>query len=262
MGFLESAGFVMLSPYIRAVLIAAIGAIVIKLVCKALSALLARAKGNHLIDNFVMKVVRIVLWVFVIMMVLGALGIDSSSVIAVIAAAGAAIALALQDSLSNLASGLLLMLSGTFVKGDYINANGVDGTVESIDLFYTTVITVDGKIVTIPNGSMTTGNITNYTKHGTRRLDIPITVAMDSDLEKVLSALTELAKEDERVLDRPEPFAAVDSYTDNGIKVFLRVFCESSDFLELRFALHNKLKPRLDKEGIKVPFAQIDVHMK
>lgn len=261
MDFFKTDGFIMLKPYIRAVLIAVIGAVVIKLVCKAVASLLAKAKGNHLIDRFVINTVKIVLWAIVIIMILGAFGVDSSSVITVLAAVGAAFALALQNSLSNLASGLLLMLTDTFAKGDYIEANGIEGTVESIDLFQTIVITVDGKVITVPNGSMTTSNIINYSKYGTRRLDIPITVAADSDLEKVLRVLTELAKEDERVLAKPEPFAAVDSYADNGVRVFLRIFCKSSDFLDLRFALLNKLKPRLDREGIKVPFTQIEVHM-
>lgn len=257
----EDFNFEALLPILQAVLILVVGWIFIKLIIKGAAKLLQKTKLEGMLHKFVIHTVEVVLWVIVLLMVLGTLGISTTSVVTVLAACGAAIALALQGSLSNLAGGILVMVSHPFSDGDYISVGGNEGTVQSIDLLYTTILTVDHKTVMIPNGSITNGVVTNFTKHGTRRVDIQIGVSYSTDVSKATEILTGMAKEDSYVLKFPEPVCYVVDHASSAVILELRVFCRANEYWDARFSLQAKMKSTLENAGIQIPFPQMDVHL-
>ena len=248
---------------IPALLILIIGIIVIKVVMKGISKGLERTKSiDASLYTFVMNASRIVLWVVLIMIVANKFGIDTTSIITIFAAAGAAVALALQGSLSNLASGILIIFTKPFKHGDYIAGGGSEGTVESIDLLYTTIITADNKMVNIPNSALTNSTIVNWTKSGSRRIDIKIGVAYDSDLEKAKNVLIEIAKNCGYYLPNRELVCHIVEYADCAIILQLRGWVEPAGYWPAYFAVHDNIKSAFDAAGIEIPFPQLDVAIK
>lgn len=249
-------------PILEAILILVVGYFAIKLVLRGVKKLLERTKQvDSMLHTFILHAVEIFLWVVIILSALNKLGIDSTSVVTVLAACGAAVALALQGSLSNLAGGILIMISQPFSSGDYICTCGVEGTVESIDLLHTTIVTADRRLVTIPNGSLTGNVIVNNTKEGTRRVDIEVGISYNSDLDTARYILSGMAKRESRVLEEPSPVCVVTEYADSAVILSLRCFCKSTDYWDVKFALQNEMKAELEKAGIEIPFPQVDVHM-
>lgn len=260
--FLNSKIWQICFPVVQAILTVVIGAIVIKLILKGTKKFLDKSKKiDSMLHKFILHAVEIILWVIVVISVLEKLGIDSTSVVTVIAACGAAVALALQGSLSNLAGGILIMVSHPFSSGDYICTCGVEGTVESIDLLHTTIITNDKRVITIPNGSLTGNTIVNNTKHGIRRVEIEVGISYKSDLDAARNALIGLTKKDSRVLDSPSADCVVVNYADSAVVVRLRCYCNPFEYWDVRFALQTAIKNELAEAGIEIPFPQVDVHM-
>ena len=238
------------------------GAIISSIAQKAVGKLLEKSKLDPMLHKFFKTAVKIVVWAAVIVSILGVLGISTSSVVTVFAAAGAAIALALQGSLSNIASGLLIMFNRPFGAGDYIHCGGAEGSVVSIDLLYTTIMTADNRRVTIPNGQLTSNSITNFSKTDKRRVDMSIGISYGSDLDTARKALVELAKANPKVLADPEPMCVVSEYAESAIRLLFRVWCDPGDYWDVLFSLQTDTKAALDKAGIAIPFPQMDVHIK
>ncbi len=247
---------------LRIVITIIVGYIVSGIAQKATGAVLAKSKLDPMLHKFFKTAVKIVVWAAVIVSLLNVLGINTSSVVTVFAAAGAAIALALQGSLSNIASGLLIMFNRPFGAGDYISCGGAEGSVQSIDLLYTTIKTADNRTVTIPNGQLTANSITNFSRTENRRVDMSIGISYSSDLDTARQALIALAKSNSRVLDAPAPMCVVSEYGESAIKLLFRVWCKPEDYWDTLFELQTGTKGALDAAGVHIPFPQVDVHIK
>ncbi len=247
---------------VRIIITLLVGYIVSGIAQKAVGKLLEKSKLDPMLHKFFKTAVKIVIWAAVIMAILGALGISTTSVVTVFAAAGAAIALALQGSLSNIASGLLIMFNRPFGAGDYISCAGAEGSVQAIDLLYTTIKTADNRTVTIPNGQLTANSITNFSRTDNRRVDMSIGISYGSDLEAARKALVDLAKSNSKVLADPAPMCVVSEYGESAIKLLFRVWCKPEDYWDTLFELQTGTKGALDAAGVHIPFPQVDVHIK
>ena len=257
---LGSTGFMrVLSVVCSALIYFIIAFIIMKLLSAALKKILDRCKVDEIVSKFVISMVKVVLWVVTILVTLSAIGFDISSLITVLATCGVAIALALKDSLGNIAGGILVITSKNFDKGDFIEVAGKAGVVQEVGLLYTTILTPDNQTVTIPNGALTTNSVSNYTREGTRRVDMDFGIAYKSDIAKAKEVISAMALEDERVFKDPAPFVAVDKYEDNAVVFAFRVYCNAADYWGVKFDLQDKVKDTLAANGIAVPSRHLDV---
>lgn len=198
--------------------------------------------------------------IFTVIAVLSQFGVETTSFIAVLGAAGLAVGLALQGTLSNVAAGVMLLLFRPFKTGDYIEAGGLAGTVKSITLFVTELATPDNVQIIAPNSELWGSAIKNYSFHPTRRVDLAIGIAYEDEIDKAISAVVDEAKKDSRVLAEPAPMAAVTDLGDNSVNFTVRVWCNAGDYWPLKFDLIKNLKNRMDSEGITIPYPQRTIH--
>ena len=205
------------------------------------------------------SIIRYAGFILTLVVALGQFGVQTTSIIAVLGAAGLAIGLALQGTLSNVASGIMLLLLRPFSVGDWIETNGISGTVREIGLFATQIDTFDNIYITVPNSSIWSATIINNSRHQIRRMDLDIGIGYNSDLNKVEKALMTLTK-DKRILSDPEPQFLVVDYADSAILVRLRLYAQYEDFFALNWDLKRRLKPLLDAHNIEIPFPQRVVH--
>jgi small conductance mechanosensitive channel len=222
--------------------------------------LLNMRQVDRVLSSFICSLVGIVLKVLLLVSVASMIGVETTSFIAVIGAAGLAIGLALQGSLANFAGGVLIMLFRPFRAGDWIEAQGVSGSVDSIQIFHTTLKTADNKVVIVPNGSLSNGHITNYSREPKRRADINLGIDYSSDIKQAREVLLEIAK-DPRVHADPAPVVFVTGLGDSAINVSLRVWVDTPDFWPVIFAFTEQAKERLTEAGIGIPFPQRVVHL-
>lgn len=247
---------------LAAVLVLVVGSFLIRFFMKHFLVGKRSEKLDPTVKSYVRTFVKAGLNVLMIVMVIGILGVPMASVVTVIAAAGAAIALALQGSLSNLASGIMLLIFHPFKIGQYIEADGQGGTVEEIGLFYTGLVTPDNKHVVIPNGTLTSSVITNYSVEKTRRVEVTCSVAYGTDVEKVKEVILALAASHDKVAKDPAPFLRMTEMADSSINFTLRVWCKNADFWGVKFDLTEGIYKELNRAGIEIPFPQVDVHVK
>ena len=205
------------------------------------------------------SIIRYAGFILTLVVALGQFGVQTTSIIAVLGAAGLAIGLALQGTLSNVASGIMLLLLRPFSVGDWIETNGISGTVREIGLFATQIDTFDNIYITVPNSSIWSATIINNSRHQIRRMDLDIGIGYNSDLNEVEKALLTLTK-DKRILSDPEPQFLVVDYADSAILVRLRLYAQYDDFFALNWDLKRRLKPLLDAHNIEIPFPQRVVH--
>ncbi|WP_028696635.1 mechanosensitive ion channel family protein [Pseudomonas cremoricolorata] len=243
------------SRVLLAVLTLAIGWWVVNRVTNRLGKLVGLRNSDLALQNFIATLANIVLKVLLMVSVASMIGIETTSFVAAIGAAGLAIGLALQGSLANFAGGVLILLFRPFRIGDWIEAQGVSGTVDSIQIFHTVLRTGDNKTVIVPNGGLSNGIITNYNRQPTRQVVFNVGVDYDADLQKARGVLLELAK-DPRVLPDPAPAAVVSELGDSSITVSLRVWVKTPDYWSLMFMLNEQARDRLRAEGIDIPFPQ------
>ena len=210
---------------------------------------------------FLSSSVRYFAIVITFVAVLAEFGVQTTSIIAVLGAAGLAIGLALQGTLQNIAAGIMLLVLRPFRVGEYIDAGGVSGTIDAINLFTTDMTTYDGIYRSVPNAELWNRNILNYSRNPTRRLDIPVGIAYEDDVEQALDLLLSHLSQDTRVLPDPEPQVLVTGLGDSSVDLTLRCWTNRTDFWPLRFELNKKVKLWLDAAGISIPFPQRDVHL-
>ncbi|RUO26425.1 mechanosensitive ion channel protein [Aliidiomarina minuta] len=234
-------------------------------ISKAIGRTMIRRLDKSQIDNavvsFLVGILRTIIVVAALLMALSHVGIQTTSFIAILGAAGLAVGLALQGSLSNFASGVLIMIYRPFYSGDYVEAGNIAGTVLSIELFNTVLKTPDNKVVTVPNSQITNSPITNYSRQPTRRVDMVIGVSYAADLKKTKEVLMQVINEDERVLPDPEPRVAVTELGDSSVNLIVRPWVDSADYWPVYWDMMEKIKIRLDENGIGIPFPQMDVHL-
>jgi small conductance mechanosensitive channel len=219
----------------------------------------ARAMDDILV-GFIIAILRWVLLLFVLIAALSQLGIDTTSLIALLGAAGLAIGLSLQSSLSNLAAGVMLIIFRPFTKGDFVEAGGATGVIDSISIFTTTMTTPDNKEVIVPNGAIISSNITNYSARDTRRVDMVFGCSYDDDVRKAKRILEEIIAADERVLKDPAPVVALSELADSSINFLVRPWAKSEDYWALLWDTTEAVKLRFDEEGLSIPYPQMDVH--
>ena len=248
-------------PLVWAIAIFFVGRIVARLITNAVARMMVRGKVDETLVKFGKNMIYIALMVFVILAALDQLGIETTSFAAIIAAAGLAIGLSLQGTLGNFASGVMLILFRPFKVGDFVEAGGVAGIVEEIQIFSTKLRSGDNKEITVPNGQIVGTTITNYSAKETRRVDMVIGVSYGDDLKKVRAVLEEILNSDERVLKDPEPTIGVLELADSSINFAVRPWVKSGDYWPVLFDLQEQIKLRFDAEGISIPFPQQDVHI-
>ncbi|MDD9908201.1 MAG: mechanosensitive ion channel [Ahrensia sp.] len=204
--------------------------------------------------SFLSNIVKYAIWILVFVMVLGQFGVQTTSIIAVLGAAGLAIGLALQGTLANIAAGIMLLILRPFRVGEYIDANGITGTVEEIGLFTTELKMVDGLFVMAPNNQLWNSSIVNYSRHPTRRFEIIVGIDYDDSMQEARNILMDMATSDERVLDNPAPQTFVANLGDSSVDVGLRVWTKTSNYLALSWDLTEAAKQRFDENGITIPY--------
>jgi len=245
---------------VMALAIFVIGKMVVKMLVGLAKKLMNKAKVDSILVNFIASIVSTVLLLFVVIASLNQLGVDTTSLIALIGAAGLAIGLALQGTLQNLASGVMLIIFRPFNAGDFVEAAGVAGVIEEIGIFTTVMRSGDNREIIIPNGEIFGGTITNFSKRATRRVDMVFGIGYDDDIKKAKDLLNRILDEDERVLKDPEPLVAVAELADSSVNFNVRPWCATGDYWNVYFDIHEKVKLTFDAEGISIPYPQMDVH--
>lgn len=246
---------------LAALAIFVIGRWVAMLVRRGVRRVMQKADIDPIIIGFTASITYIALLAFVIVAALGQLGIQTTSFIAILGAAGLAIGLALQGSLANFAAGFLMIIFRPFKVGDFIEGAGVAGKVEAIQIFTTTLLTGDNKTIIIPNAKLSGDNIVNFSTQETRRVDMTVGVSYDADLSVVKTVLKDIISKDSRVHSDPPAQVAVAELADSSVNFVVRVWTDTSDYWGVKFDMTETIKNRFDAEGIGIPYPQHDVHI-
>jgi len=243
--------------FLLAIVVLIIGFWIINLITKAMD----KAKIEESLKRFLLSLIGIALKALLLISVASMLGIATTSFIAVLGAAGLAVGLSLQGSLSNFAGGVLIILFKPFKVGDVIDAQGNIGTVHSIQVFNTIIKTPDNKTIIIPNGNLSNGSITNYTMEDRRRVDMTFGIGYGDDIKKTKEVLHNLIKTEKRIHKDPEPMVVVSELGDSSVNFAVRVWTNTSDYWRVFFDMQEKVKLEFDKQGISIPFPQRDIHI-
>ncbi|WPS28947.1 small-conductance mechanosensitive channel MscS [Klebsiella aerogenes] len=246
---------------VAAIVILIIGMIVARIVSNTVNRLMLARKIDATVADFLSALVRYAIIAFTLIAALGRVGVQTASVIAVLGAAGLAVGLALQGSLSNLAAGVLLVMFRPFRAGEYVDLGGIAGTVQNVQIFSTTLRTVDGKIVVVPNGKIIAGNIINFSREPARRNEFIIGVSYDADIDKVKQLLTAIIESDDRILRDREMTVRLNELGASSVNFVVRVWSKSSDLQNVYWDVLERIKRDFDANGISFPHPQMDVHM-
>ncbi|MFG6656480.1 small-conductance mechanosensitive channel MscS [Scandinavium sp. M-37] len=247
---------------VAAIAIIIVGMIVARLMSNAVNRVMRARQIDATVADFLSAMLRYAIIAFTLIAALGRVGVQTASVIAVLGAAGLAVGLALQGSLSNLAAGVLLVMFRPFRAGEYVDLGGVAGTVLNVQIFSTTMRTVDGKIVVIPNGKIIAGNIINFSREPVRRNEFIIGVAYDSDIDKVKQLLTHIIESDERIIKDREMTVRLNELAPSSMNFVVRTWSKSSDLQNVYWDVLERVKRDFDANGISFPFPQMDVNFK
>ena len=247
---------------IAAIVVLLLGRWVIKLIKKWMANGLMSRHGDTTLHSFLSNLVAVVLNFFLIMAIVGILGINTSSLVALLASAGLAVGMSLGGTLQNFAGGVLIVLFRPFKVGDFISAQGMEGIVNEIQIFNTHLLTTDNKEVILPNGALATGVMTVFSKQDTRRVDWVFSIAYGDDYDKAKTVLRQLLDEDQRVLKSPEPFIELGKLNSSSVDITVRAWVKSADYWPVYFSMNEKVYKTFAREGLNIPFPQMDVHMK
>lgn len=250
-----------LGKLLIALLIFFLGRWLIKQIDKVVKRMLNRKIDDIALRSFLMNILNIALFATLIILIINIVGPKTVSLAALIGSVGLALGLAVKDNLANFAGGVMLLFNKPFRGGDYIETQGVAGTVQSVGILYTTLTTFDNKTVHIPNGPLSTGNIINYSTQATRRVDLTVNVEYGSDVEEVKRLLLEIAEKHPQVLKDPAPLSRMVKMNDSSIDFVLRVWTLSGDFWPVTFDLNEQVYNALNANGLNIPFPQMTIHM-
>lgn len=245
----------------KAILVFVVGRIISRLIMRIVSKVMRKSGTDEMLIKFANSIGRSFLMVIVVILALNVLGVDTTSLIAVLGAAGLAVGLALQDSMKNFASGVLLLIFRPFDKGDLIDAAGSSGKVQAITLLTTELLTFDNKQVIVPNGTIWSDVITNYTAQDIRRVDMVFGIGYGDDVKAAKSIIEQVLAADERILKDPAPQVAVSELADSSVNFVVRPWAKADDYWDVHFAVTENIKLAFDEHGISIPFPQMDVHM-
>lgn len=243
-----------------AIVIYVVGKFFINLVNQVLNKMMARRKMDETIQSFLMSFVNVLLTILLIITVVSALGVNTTSFAALLASLGVAVGMALSGNLQNLAGGIVILLFKPFKVGDVIEAQGVAGCVKEIQIIHTILLTVDNKEIFLPNGALSSGNIINYSKMETRRVDFTVGVEYGTDVQKVMDTVTEIIKKDARILKDPAPFVALSELADSSVNFTVRVWVKGADYWGVFFDTNRAIYETFNEKGIGFPFPQVQIH--
>lgn len=245
--------FINYSPkIIYAFLILIVGLYIIRLINRLVRRIMVKREYELTLSNFLADILLWTMRIVLFVAVIGQLGIGTSSFVAILGAMGLAVGLSLQGSLSNFAGGMLIIMFKPFKLGDFIEAQGVSGTVIEIQIFVTKLTTTNNQIIFVPNGALSNGNIINYSAAGTRRANIEFTVSYDSDLKQVKEILQSILEKDVRILKEPAPGVVVTGLVDNGVRMAIRPWAKNEDFWDMYSDVLQTMKELLDEEGLEI----------
>lgn len=246
---------------IDAILVLIIGGWIIKLFTHAFSKMLDKRNTDSSLKPFLKGIVATLLKIMLVISVLGMIGIQMTSFIAILGAVGLAVGMALSGTLQNFAGGVIILLFRPFKVGDYIDAQGYNGTVHEIQIFNTILKTPDNKTIIIPNGGLSTSSMTNYSTENKRRVDWTYGIGYGDDINKAKLVIKRLADEDKRILKEPEIFIAASELADSSVNFAVRAWVNSSDYWDVFFTMNEKIYEAFAKEGLNIPFPQMDIHV-
>jgi len=244
------------------IIVLIVGIIVVKVATNAIKKWMFKAKMAEILAEFTTRILRMIMYIFVIGVALAFLGIEiGTALVSVSVVLGFVLGFALGDTLSNIASGFMVAITKPFKAGDFVTVNGETGIIKNVGISLTEIDTVDNKRIIIPNKLVWGGNITNFTRHPTRRVDIEMGVSYNDDLDHVIKTTMDLLKSDNRVLSNPEPQVAVKEMADSAVILVIRPWVKTEDYWNFFFDFQKALKQKYDKDGISIPFPQRDVHI-
>ena len=251
-----------LSKILPALITLAICLLAIWLLTKLTDKLLGRSKKiDGTLGGFIRSAVRGIMWILTVIIVADALGIPTTSLVALVSVVGLALSLSVQNIMSNLFSGITLLIAKPFVAGDFVDIAGKTGTIKSMGLFYTMMDTVDNTVINIPNGDVTAASIINYSKEELRRVGMKFCASYDDATEDVKAAILEAAAEDERIRTEPAPFIALNQYKDSCIEYVVRLWCKNSDYWDVYFGMNERVRAAFDRNGISMTYEHMNVHI-
>ncbi len=255
-------GNLSLSGLLSAILTFVICLIVIKIIMTVVGKALNKSKKlDNTLRGFVLSAIKAALWVIALIIVANALGIDTASLVALVGIIGLALSLSVQNILSNLFSGLTLLITKPFAAGDFVEIAGKSGIVKTVGLFYTQLDSLDNVAVSIPNGDVTAASVNNYSREPLRRVDQYFTASYDEDTEKVKAAILEAIGEDARILQDPAPFVRLFAYEGSSIKYVSRVWCNNADYWDVFFGMNERVRESFKRNGVKMSYEHVNVHI-
>ena len=260
--FLAKLGVDSAPALISALLIFLVSCLAIRIMMVAVDRLLARSKKiDGALAKLVRGVVRVLLWFVAIILITNALGVNTASLVALLSVVGLALSLSVQNVMSNLFSGITLLLTKPFSAGDFVEIAGKCGTVKAVGLFYTELDTIDNVTVSIPNGDVTASAINNYSREPLRRVDQYFCASYEDDTETVRAAILEAAAADERILQSPAPFVRLFAYEASTVKYVCRVWCKNADYWEVFFGMNERVRESFRRKGVKMSYEHLNVHI-
>lgn len=246
---------------IIAVIVLVLGILLSRIISRIASKAMKRSNMDNAARSFIVSVIRVVLYAVVIIMALSVLNVPMSSIITILGAAGLAASLALQNCLTNLCGGFIILFSKPFSAGDTVELDGTVGVVQAIGILYTKLNTFDGKTILIPNGNVTSARLINYTETPTRRVDLTFDISYDADFNLARSLILTAAMEDPLILSDPAPIVRMAAHKESAIAIDVRVWVKNDDFMEVSYTLNETVKRIFDRSGIEIPYNQLDVHI-
>lgn len=245
---------------LMAIVLAVVGRYVIKFINRLVARMLESRNVEPTVQSFLKSFINITLVTLLIITVVGTLGVNTTSLAALLASAGLAVGMALSGNLQNLAGGIILLFLKPFKVGDFIEVQGMSGTVKAIQIFHTVLTTTDNKEVFVPNGALSSGNIMNYSRNELRRVDFTVSVEYGTDVEKVKQVTLALLQSDDRIMQDPAPFIAVSALADSSVNFTVRVWTKASDYWNVFFDTNERIYTEYNKQGIQFPFPQLQIH--
>lgn len=247
---------------LRALFAFIIGYVVIRIVMVVVKRILKRSKMESVAQNFLLSLIRFALYLMLVIIVLATLGVEITGIIAALASAGLAIGLALQNSLANIASGIVLMVSRPFKEGDYVSINGQEGKVKNVKILTTAIVSYDNKLIVLPNSTVAGNPIVNYSNRKQRRVDFTFSVAYESDVELVRKTVLDVMKSNGKVLLTPEPFCSIRTFNSSSIDFFSYCWCDTEDYWDVLYYVMDNVFNEFKRNGISIPFQQVEVRMR
>lgn len=247
---------------LKTVLVFVAGYIVVRITLKIVKKILKRTKMESITQSFLISILKFTLFILLALITASTLGIELTGLVAILTAASLAVGLALQDSLSNLANGIIIITTKPFAEGDYVSINGVEGTVKHIKMLNTAITTGDGKLITLPNSSIVTSNVINYNTLGKRRVDFTFEVAYESDVKKVNEIILKVIQSNGKTHKDPAPFVSLKQLDASSLKFFANTWVDSEDYWDVYYYVLNNVFNEFKKENISVPYTQMEVRLR